>query len=67
MMTITRTACTPRTLRNLGLAMMVATGAFWTVMLNNPPKTEAAPQIMTLSPMTLPVAGNLPTGVYDAI
>ena len=67
MMTIARTACTARTLRNFGFAMLVATGAFWTVMLNNPPKTEAAPQMMTLSPMTLPVTGNLPTGVYDAI
>ena len=60
--------CTARTARNLGLAMLVATGAFWAVMLQNPPKTEAAaPQMMTFSPMTLAVPANLPTGLYDAI
>ena len=30
-----------RAARNLGLAVLVATGAFWTVMLNDPPKSKA--------------------------
>ncbi len=64
-MTFSRTVCTAR---NFCLAMLVATGAFWAVMLQNPPKTEAAvPQMTQVSPMSMPVPGSLPIGVYDAI
>ncbi len=64
MMTFSRTVCT---IRNFCLAMLVATGAFWAVMLQTPPKTEAAILQMThFSPMSMPIPVNLPIGVYDA-
>ena len=58
-------AVTPsrRTLRNLGLALLVATGAFWGVMLNDPPKTEAADpstSAKAFSPLDLPIPLDLP-------
>ncbi len=64
-------AVTPsrRTLRNLGLAFLVATGAFWAVMLQDPPKTVAAdPSSSTkaFSPLDLKVPLDLPTGDYIA-
>ena len=65
MMTFSRSVCT---IRNFCLAMLVATGAFWAVMLQTPTKTEAAvPQMTQFSPMSMPVPANLPIGVYDAI
>ena len=64
MMTFSRTVCT---IRNLCLAMLVATGAFWAVMLQTPPKTEAAvPQMTQFSPLSMPIPDSLPIGVYDA-
>jgi hypothetical protein len=54
---------TQRTLRNLGLAFLVATGAFWTVMLNDPPKTVAADpstSAKAFSPLDLPIPLDLP-------
>ncbi len=64
-------ALTPsrRTLRNLGLAFLVATGAFWAVMLQDPPKTVAADPTMStkaFSPLDLKVPLDLPTGDYIA-
>jgi hypothetical protein len=56
-----------RTLRNFCLAFLVATGAFWTVMLKDPPKTVAAdPSALTkaFSPLDLMVSVDLPTGDY---
>ncbi len=58
-------AITPsrRTARNLGLAFLLATGAFWTVMLNDPPKTEAADpsaSVKAFSPLDLPMPLGLP-------
>ncbi len=53
-----------RTLRNLGLAVLVATGAFWTVMLNDPPTTVAADpstSAKAFSPLDLPMPLDLPS------
>ncbi len=63
------TVVTPshRTLRNVGLAFVVATGAFWTVMLKDPPKTIAAdPSASTnaFSPLDLKIPLDLPSGDY---
>ena len=58
-----------RTLRTLGLAALVATGAFWTVMLSSPTKTVAAdPSTVTssFSPLDLKVPSGLLTAAYDA-
>jgi hypothetical protein len=52
-----------RTLRNLGLAFLLAAGAFWTVMLNDPPKTVAADpnaSAKAVSPLDLPMPLGLP-------
>jgi hypothetical protein len=57
-----------RTLRNFGLALLVATGAFWTVMLKDPPKTVAADPITLtkpFSPLNLSVPMDLPIGDYS--
>ncbi len=66
MMKFSRTA---RTIRNACLALLVATGAFWAVMLKDPPKTEAAaPQITApFSPLSLPIPANLVIHAYDTI
>ena len=63
-------AATPsrRTLRTFGLAFLVATGAFWAVMLQDPPKTVAADpsrSAQSLSPLELTVPFYLPTGDYS--
>ena len=63
-------AATPsrRTLRNFGLAFLVATGAFWAVMLQDPPTTEAADpsrSAQSHSPLELTVPFYLPTGDYS--
>jgi hypothetical protein len=53
--------------RNLCLALLVATGAFWVVMLKDPPTTVAAdPSTSTkaLSPLNLKVPVDSPTGDY---
>ena len=58
-----------RTLRNFGLAFLVATGAFWAVMLQDPPKTVAADpstSAQPFSPLDLKVSFDLPTGDYVA-
>ena len=58
-----------RPLRTLGLAALLATGAFWAVMLSNPPKTVAAdPSTVTraFSPLDLKVPAGLPIAAYDA-
>ncbi len=58
-----------RTLRNFGLAFLVATGAFWAVMLKDPPKTVAAdPSVSAkaFSALDLKVPLDLPTGDYIA-
>ena len=65
------TALTPswRTVRSFGLAFVVATGAFWAVMMKDPPKTIAAdPNIAVgvFSPMSLHVPLDLPSGDYLA-
>ena len=65
-------AATPsrRTLRNFGLAFLVATGAFWAVMLQDPPKTVAADPSTSdkpLSPLELKVPFDLPTDDYIPI
>jgi hypothetical protein len=64
-------AATPsrRTLRTFGLAFLVATGAFWAVMLQDPPKTVAADPSTSsqpLSPLGMQVPFDLPTGDYIA-
>jgi hypothetical protein len=41
-------------------ALIAATGAFWVVVLSEPPKTVAAVQL-GLSPMALPIPADLPT------
>ena len=65
MMKFSRTVCT---VRNFGFALLVATSAFWAVMLQTPPKTEAAvPQMTQLSPLSMPIPVNLVIGAYDAI
>ena len=59
-----------RSLRTLGLAVLIATGAFWAVMLSNPSKTVAAdPSSVTgsFSPLDLKVPSGLPIVAYDAI
>jgi hypothetical protein len=64
----TTVAPSRRALRNFGLAFLVATGAFWTVMLKDPPKTVAAdPSTLTkaFSPLDLMVSVDLPTGDYS--
>lgn len=66
---ISAAAPSRRTLRNLGLAFLVATGAFWAVMLQDPPKTVAANPSTSgqpLSPLGLQVPFDLPTGDYIA-
>jgi hypothetical protein len=43
--------------------LLVATGAFWGVMLNDPPKTEAADpstSAKAFSPLDLPIPLDLP-------
>jgi hypothetical protein len=58
---------TRRTLRNLSLAFLIATGAFWTVMLNDPPQTVAADpstSAKAFSPLSLPMPLDLPMAVY---
>ncbi len=58
-----------RTVRNLSLAFLIATGAFWAVMLNDPPKTVAADpstSAKAFSPLDLEVPVDLPTGDYIA-
>lgn len=55
-----------RTLRNLGLAFLMATGAFWTVMLKDPPKTVAAdPGVLAeaFSPLDLRVRWTFPVEI----
>ncbi len=57
------------TVRNLSLAFLIATGAFWAVMLNDPPKTVAADpstSAKAFSPLDLKVPVDLPTGDYIA-
>ena len=57
-------AVTPsrRTLRNFGLAVLLATGAFWLTMLEDPPKTIAAdPSVTGFSPSDIKVPSGLPT------
>jgi hypothetical protein len=64
---LTVTLPSRRTLRNLGLAFVLATGAFWTVMLKDPPKTIAAdPSASTnaFSPLDLKIPLDLPSGDY---
>ena len=56
-----------RTARNLSLAFLVATGAFWVVMLKDPPTTVAADPSMVekgFSPLDLTVPVDLPTSSY---
>lgn len=58
-----------RTLRTLGFAFLVATGAFWGVMLNDPPKTVAADPALVnkgLSPLDFKVPVELSGGEYIA-
>ncbi len=58
-----------RTVRNLSLAFLVAAGAFWVVMLNDPPTTVAADPSMVeegFSPLDLIVPADLPTSSYIA-
>ena len=58
-----------RSLRTLGLAVLVATGAFSTVMLSNPSQTVAAdPSTVTgsFSPLDLKIPSGLPIATYDA-
>ena len=51
-----------RTLRNFGLAFLVATGAFWAVMLQAPPKTVAAMQEgMNIGQVSLTAAQDMPS------
>lgn len=55
-----------RRMRNLGLALLVATGAFWVTMFNDPPVTVAADPTVTpkaFSPLDLPAQLDLPIGV----
>src|SRR4028119_349412 len=59
-------AATPsrRTLRTFGLAFLVATGAFWAVMLQDPPKAVVADpstSVHPLSPIALQVPFDFPT------
>ena len=66
---ISAVAPSGRTLRTLGVAVLVATGAFWTVMLVKPPQTVAAdPATVTssLSPLTFSVSSDLASTAYDA-
>ncbi len=58
-----------RALRNLGLAFLIATGAFWAIMLQDPPTTVAAdPSVaaQTISPLGMNIPAELPSGAYDA-
>ena len=58
-----------RTVRNFCLAVLVATGAFWVVMLKDPPTTVAADPSMVekgFSPLDLTVPVDLPTSSYIA-
>ena len=58
-----------RTVRNLCVAFLVATGAFWAVMLRDPPTTVAADPSMVergFSPLDLTVPVDLPTSSYIA-
>jgi hypothetical protein len=53
-------------MRNLGLALLVATGAFWVIMFNNPPITVAADPTVApkaFTPLNLPAPLDLPIGV----
>ncbi len=64
-------AITPsgRALRTLGLAFLIATGAFWGIMLQDPPKMIAAdPGVaaQTISPLTMNIPVELPSGAYGA-
>ncbi len=55
--------------RNLVLAFLLATGAFWTVMLKDPPRTIAADPGMqgkAFSPVELMIPTGLTVGNYDA-
>ncbi len=56
-----------RMLRNFGLAFVLATGAFWAVMLKDPPQTIAADpsaSARAFSPLDLLMPLDLPSGDY---
>ena len=67
--TVARRRLSGRALRNLGLALALATGAFWTVMPNDGPRTAAADPSSPLevfSPYALKAAADIPSGEYAA-
>ena len=64
---VSRITPSRKTLRTFLVACLLATGAFWTVMLNAPPTSDAGgPSVIGLTPSTLPVPVGLETGGYDA-